>query len=1136
MRNRDLRNRRRRVRQARLLAATAAAAVALGPATAPSPAVAAPPPLGLAANNQFPFSSVRLFDPLASQPIGNVGVGGDNTWVGVAPDGDAAYAQVVYPSASFWRLDLTATGGPAAVDHVTSGGGLQYGALTPDGTTAYLSGGGSVTPVDLTGAAPSVGTPIALPNAGYLALTPDGGTAFVGVGTGVAPVALATGTVGATIPTGAGVWGIAASPDGGTIWVANSTAQTVSAVPAGGGPAVSIDLSSVGHPAQVAVSPDGARVYVTLRDEHRLAWIDAATRRLAGSVDVGMARAFALAVSPDGRTVFVSDGSFNNTGAGSQVVAVDVTSDPPAVRPPMTGFVDPVWIALTPDQPPTANFTVDSRAAGEATTFDASATVAGTTPTASYAWEFGDGTSTTTTEPTATHVYAQPGTYEATLTATDAAGTSTQRVYTGQQVLRNGGPRARATRTVVVPAVGGAQPSVALDATQLDFGTTGVRRPVGPRTVTLRNTGDAPLHVASVTLGGPGAGQFALASDACGGATVAPGASCAIRVTFAATAAGRASASLAIADDASGSPHTVQLSGLAEERGSVSGRVLDGGARGAGVAGARVQVCPRAGGGGACRTATSGRDGAFTVAGLAPGAASLQVSSPRADLFDAFATLDVQPGPNAKDVTLDPPAAPPRGIGVDGSLGTGPGGVPIVNWNDPFTLRRTVEVPYEGDPNADVLYFSYAQLTAPETSDGAPGTVGLGLMFRAVYGADGRLRGLSQAVGGRLTAVDAQTARAAANGRLAQRPLAVAARSCSGQPFGLKPSPNGGVYVDAGPLHFRLDPVAVDLDLRGSGNADLDKGLSMGVNLALNTAINTYVPGVGTYNTALAALNTISQFTSGDVARGLAQAPALLIVQLMGFGLGSKYHGATAATSGAVVGALGAFAPNPSGRACNEPRSPLPGPVNRFNIWIDPSGTVVAQGGRPLMDARVTLTRADRRAARQVAVPNGSTTMSPSNRRNPDRTTVLGAFGWDVVPGWYQVTATHPRCRAARGRGRVARTPLLEVPPPRVGLVLRMRCRGLPRRAPTRTALQAGYLRRLRSVTLRARVTARGGRRLVGSIVFRDGGRTLGSVAVDRRGRALLSANLRRGRHRLSATFAGNAVLAASRSRVVTLR
>ena len=40
----------------------------------------------------------------------------------------------------------------------------------------------------------------------------------------------------------------------------------------------------------------------------------------------------------------------------------------------------------------------------------------------SYAWNFGDGTSTTTTSPIFTHVYSSPGAFTASVTETDSAG------------------------------------------------------------------------------------------------------------------------------------------------------------------------------------------------------------------------------------------------------------------------------------------------------------------------------------------------------------------------------------------------------------------------------------------------------------------------------------------------------------------------------------------------------------------------------------------------------------------------------------------------------------------------------------------------------------------------------------------
>ncbi len=80
--------------------------------------------------------------------------------------------------------------------------------------------------------------------------------------------------------------------------------------------------------------------------------------------------------------------------------------------------------------------------------------------------------------------------------------------------------------------------------------------------MTLTNSGNAALTIASIGLGGANAGDFAQ-TNACplGPATLAAGASCAISVTFTPAASGSRTATLAVADDAAGSPHTVALTG-----------------------------------------------------------------------------------------------------------------------------------------------------------------------------------------------------------------------------------------------------------------------------------------------------------------------------------------------------------------------------------------------------------------------------------------------------------------------------------------------------------------------------------------------------------------------------------------------
>ena len=72
---------------------------------------------------------------------------------------------------------------------------------------------------------------------------------------------------------------------------------------------------------------------------------------------------------------------------------------------------------------------------------------------ARFFWEFGDGTSKTTSTPidAITHKYKKAGVYTAKLTVTDNEGCSTAQVFTGQQVSCNGGPAAVATATVDTP-------------------------------------------------------------------------------------------------------------------------------------------------------------------------------------------------------------------------------------------------------------------------------------------------------------------------------------------------------------------------------------------------------------------------------------------------------------------------------------------------------------------------------------------------------------------------------------------------------------------------------------------------------------------------------------------------------------
>lgn len=105
----------------------------------------------------------------------------------------------------------------------------------------------------------------------------------------------------------------------------------------------------------------------------------------------------------------------------------------------------------------------------------------------------------------------------------------------------------------------------------------------------------------------------------------------------------------------------------------------------------------------------------------------------------------------------------------------------------------------------------------------------------------------------------------------------------------------------------------------------------------------------------------------------------------------------------------------------------------KFNLYIDPSGVVTDQYGRPQQGASVTLSRSDTQAGEYTVVPNGSDIMSPSNRANPSTTDNTGYFRWDVRNGWYKVTAAKESCQPGT-------TPGMEVPPEKIDLLIKLTC------------------------------------------------------------------------------------------------
>jgi Abnormal spindle-like microcephaly-assoc'd, ASPM-SPD-2-Hydin len=105
---------------------------------------------------------------------------------------------------------------------------------------------------------------------------------------------------------------------------------------------------------------------------------------------------------------------------------------------------------------------------------------------------------------------------------------------------------------------GGGGPAVTLTPTALTFGNVVVNTTSTGKNVTVTNSGNATLNIASVTA----SGDFALvASTKPCGSTLAAGKNCVIRVTFSPSQLGTRTGNITITDDASNSPQKVPLSG-----------------------------------------------------------------------------------------------------------------------------------------------------------------------------------------------------------------------------------------------------------------------------------------------------------------------------------------------------------------------------------------------------------------------------------------------------------------------------------------------------------------------------------------------------------------------------------------------
>jgi Putative Ig domain/Abnormal spindle-like microcephaly-assoc'd, ASPM-SPD-2-Hydin len=115
--------------------------------------------------------------------------------------------------------------------------------------------------------------------------------------------------------------------------------------------------------------------------------------------------------------------------------------------------------------------------------------------------------------------------------------------------------------TILTTRAEAAAPAVTFTPTSLTFGAQAIGTTSAAQSVTVANTGNAPLFINSAATRGANPLDFTEVNDGCSGLTLVAGTSCSVSITFSPTATGTRSATFILTDNAAGSPQTVPITG-----------------------------------------------------------------------------------------------------------------------------------------------------------------------------------------------------------------------------------------------------------------------------------------------------------------------------------------------------------------------------------------------------------------------------------------------------------------------------------------------------------------------------------------------------------------------------------------------
>lgn len=353
----------------------------------------------------------------------------------------------------------------------------------------------------------------------------------------------------ATVVSGAGPNRLAVSPDGTSVYVANGRDGTVSQYDVfSGGTLVPKNPPTVpagAFPDGITVSPDGRSVYVTNRNDNTVSQYDVGAggalvpKRPA---TIASATPVSIAASPNGASVYVANvdaGTVSqyDVGAGGVLAPkfpATVAAGPGSIDVVVSHDGTSVYVSNRGDS--VAQFGVDPTAG----------TLSPKTPARVPADCFGSGIGGLAITPDDTSLYVAGAGCGVIFQYDVEPGSGYLIPKSPAFVAADGSPAYLAVTARVAAA------RITFSPTALSFLKQKVGTISASQTVMVANTGSSTVTISGLSIIGPDSDEFRLSGDTCSGVILNPAGSCAISVRFAPIARGPASAALRVASTAPG--------------------------------------------------------------------------------------------------------------------------------------------------------------------------------------------------------------------------------------------------------------------------------------------------------------------------------------------------------------------------------------------------------------------------------------------------------------------------------------------------------------------------------------------------------------------------------------------------------